>query len=333
MIKRNRRKTFISLLLTFSIMFSSVACSSTASNPTSSGSNSKGIGENVKTEDIRIEDTRTEDICIEDTVIENTITETVLLELITNEKYLEEKIIIEEKISELLLEEETITEVMLCKSIYVPQDNIDEFSEKDQAIQLFGNEVDISALLKKVSIGTGIIITVVVLKKAELSYPISSVVFGAADESLGALGKETVIDSLLEGLIGAADKIDESGRISAAIGFATATVGLILSIVSLVAEVPSGGSTAITVAAGVKLVIAAVSVLSAMKETADAGLQAVKTFTATDLTDIDWDNIDWQKVGASSVERTIENATDEYMWGSIIGVVHGGAEGYEFYQQ
>jgi len=314
-------------------MFSSVACSGTAPNATSSDPNSKIIEENMKTENIITENIITENIITEDTIAENIITETVLTEFITNEKYLEEKIIVEEKISELLLEEETITEVILCKSIYVPQDNIDEFSAKDQTVQLFGDGVNISALLKKVSVGMGTIITVVVLKKAELPDPISSVVFGAADESLKSMGKETVIGSLLEGLIGVTDEIDESGRTSAVIGFATATVGLILSIVSLVAEIPSGGSTTITVATGVKLVIAAVSVISAMKETADAGFQAVKTFTATDLTDIDWDNIDWQKVGASSVERTIENAADEYMWGSIIGVVHGGAEGYELYQE
>lgn len=313
LINRNRLREFISLLLIFSIMFSTVACSSTVPNTTLSDPNSQTTVENVETENI--------------------ITETVLTEFITSEIYLEEMIIAEEKISELLLEEETITEVMLCKSIYVPQDKIDEFAANDQAAQLFGDEVDISALLKKVAVGTGVIVTVVVLEKAGLSDLIASVVFSAADESLKSSGKETVIGSLFEGLIGAADEIDESGRASAVISFATATVGLILSIVSLVAEGPSGGSTTITTAAGVKLVIAAVSMLAAMKETADAGRQAVKTFTSTDSTDIDWDNIDWQKVGVSSVEKTIENAADEYMWGAIIGVVHGGAEGYDFYQK
>lgn len=312
MILINRQREFISLLLIFLIIFSSVACSSTAPNPTLSDPNSQTIVENVETENI--------------------ITETILTEIINSEIYLEEEIIVEEKISELLLEEETITEVMLCKSIYVPQDNIDEFSANDQVAHLFGDKVDISALLKKVTVGTGVIVSVVVLEKAELSDPIASVVFGAADEALETPGK-AVIGSMFEGLIGAADEIDESGRTSAVIGLATATVGLILSIISLVAEGPSGGSTTLTAVAGVKLVMAVISVLSAAKETADAGFQAVKTFTSTDLTDIDWDNIDWQKVGVSSGEKTIENAADEYMWGAIIGVVHGGVEGYEFYQK
>lgn len=306
-------KKAMSLLLIFSIMLSMVACSGTTANPLLSDPNEQVISENI--------------------IEEKIITETTFTEFITSEIYLEEIVIVENKITELLLEEETINEVMLCKTIFVPQDNINEFSANSQTAQLFGENVDISALLTKVTVGTGVIVTLVVLKIAGVSDPIASVVFAAADKSLKFATKGAIIGSLFGGLTGATDEMDPSGRTSAVIGFATATAGLILTIVSLVAEVPSAGSTTITAAAGIKLVIAGVSVLTATAGTAYAGYQAVKTFTSTDSTDIDWKNIDWEKVGVSSAEKAVQNGADGYMWGSIIGTIYGGAEGYDVYQK
>ncbi len=265
--------------------------------------------------------------------IENVITENELHEFITTEIYLEEIVLAENKISELLLEEETITEVMCCKTIYVPQEHIEDFAENSQTTHLFGEGINIKSVLTKVAVGTGVIVTVVVLKKAGLPDPIASAVVAAADESLKFAGTGAALGSLFGGLTGATDELDETGRTSAVIGFATATAGLILSIVSLVAAVPSGGSTTITAATGIKLVIAGISVLAATAGTAYAGYNAVKTYTSTDAADIDWSNVDWEKVGVSSAEKAVENAADGYMWGAIIGTVHGGAEGYEFYHK
>lgn len=310
---KNRLKKFIALLLSFLILPMTVGCSDTPPAPTLSDANPQIITENVE--------------------VENIITETELHEFITSEIYLEEIVIAEDKISELLLEEETITEVMCCKTIYVPQENIDDFSENSQTTHLFGEGVNIKSVLTKVAVGTGVIVTVVVLKKAGLPDPIASAVVAAADESLKFAGTGAAIGSLFGGLTGAADVLDETGRTSAIIGFATATAGLILSIVSLVAAVPSGGSTTITAAAGIKLVIAGIFTLAATAGTAKAGYDAVKTFTSTDAADIDWNNVDWDKVGVSAAEKAVENAADGYMWGAIIGTVHGGAEGYDFYQK
>ena len=163
--------------------------------------------------------------------------------------------------------------------------------------------------------------------------PVASIVAAAADESVKFAGGGAAAGSLFGGLTGATNEIDPTGRTSAVIGFATATVGLILSAVGLVAAIPSGGSSGISVAAGIKLVIAGISVLAGTAGTVSAGYNAVKTFQATDAADIDWDNIDWRKVGASSAQKAVENAADGYMWGSIIGVVYGGAEGYDFYHK
>lgn len=313
MIRRSIVDRVISLLLVISILLMSVGCSNSPPTPTISDANPQTITENIE--------------------IENVITENELHEFITTEIYLEEIVLAEDKISELLLEEETITEVMCCKTIYVPQEHIDDFAENSQTTHLFGDGINIKSVLTKVAVGTGVIVTVVVLKKAGFPDPIASAVVAAADESLKFAGTGAALGSLFGGLTGATDELDETGRTSAVIGFATATAGLILSIVSLVAAVPSGGSTTITAAAGIKLVIAGISVLAATAGTAYAGYNAVKTYTSTDAADIDWSNVDWEKVGVSSAEKAIENASDGYMWGAIIGTVHGGAKGYEFYHK
>ena len=313
LIRRNLFNRLISLMLVVSILLMTVGCSNAPPMPTISDANPQTVTESVE--------------------IENVITENELHEFITTEIYLEEIVLAEDKISELLLEEETITEVMCCKTIYVPQEHIEDFAENSQTTHLFGEGINIKSVLTKVAVGTGVIVTVVVLKKAGLPDPIASAVVAAADESLKFAGTGAALGSLFGGLTGATDELDETGRTSAVIGFAKATAGLILSIVSLVAAVPSGGSTTITAAAGIKLVIAGISVLAATAGTAYAGYNAVKTYTSTDAADIDWSNVDWEKVGVSSAEKAVENAADGYMWGAIIGTVHGGAEGYDYYQK
>lgn len=313
MLLQSISKRVIAFVLVVSMLLTMVACSGSPPNPSLSDPNGQ--------------------IHVENTDPENIITETVLTEFITQEIYLEELVIAENKIAELLLEENTINEVILCKTIYVPQDNIEEFAANSQTAQLFGEDFDVTSLLKKIAVGTGVIVTVVVLKKVGLPDPVASIVAAAADESLKFAATGAAAGSLFGGMTGATDEIDDSGRTSAIIGFATATVGLILSAVGLVAAIPSGGSSGISVAAGVKLVIAGISVLAGTAGTVGAGYNAVKTFQATDAANIDWDNIDWQKVGASAAQKAIENSADGYMWGSIIGVIHGGAEGYDFYHK
>lgn len=312
-ISGNLLRKILSIVLVIAILLTTVGCSGSPPNPVLSDPNRETLVENTQTENI--------------------ITETVFTEFITEEVYLEELILVENQIAEMLLEENTIDEVILCKTIFVPQNNIDEFAANSQTAQLFGEDVDITSLLTKVAIGSGVIVTVVVLKKVGLPDPVASIVTAAADEAVKFAGAGAAGGSLFGGLTGATNAIDETGRTSAVIGFATATVGLILSAVGLVAAIPSGGSSGVSVAAGIKLVIAGVSVLAGTAGTVTAGYNAVKTFQATDAADIDWKSIDWQKVGASSAQKAIENAADGYMWGSIIGVIHGGAEGYDFYHK
>lgn len=312
-IKSNLFTRIIPMVLVVTMIITTVGCSKEPPMATISDPNPRTIIENIE--------------------IENNITENVLHEFITTEIYLEEIVLAENKISELLLEEETISEVMCCKTIYIPQDHIDDFADNSQTTSLFGEGINIKSVLTKVAVGTGVIITVVVLKKAGLPDPIASAVVAAADESLKFAGTGAALGSLFGGLTGATDELDKTGRTSAVIGFATATAGLIISIVSLISVIPSGGSTTVTAAAGIKLIIAGIGVAAASAGTADAGYNAVKTFTATDADDINWGDVDWEKVGVSSAEKAIENAADGYVWGAIIGAVDGGAKGYDYYQK
>ncbi len=307
------RNRIISCLLIFVLMISTIACSNGMSNTGLSDPNGQILTENIE--------------------VENILTENEFTEFITSEIYLDELVVAEDMISELLLEEESISEVLLCKTIYVPQDNIDEFSEHSQTAILFGDGIDINSVLKKIAVGTGVIITLTVLKTTKLDGPIASIVVAAADKSLKFAETGAVAGSLFGSLTGAADEIDETGRSSAIIGFAGATVGLIIAAVSLVAEIPSGGSTTITAAAGIKLVIAGISTIIAASGTVYEGYNAIKTFTSTDAAEIDWENIDWDQVGVSVAEQSINYGAEGYMWGSIIGAVYGGAEGYDFYQK
>lgn len=308
----------ISIVLIIAMAISTTACSDAPLSTGLSEPNEQIIAENVEVETI---------------ITEEIIEEKILTEYITSEIYLEEIVIAEDKITELLLEEEAIEEVYLCKTIYVPQEHIEEFSENSQTAQLFGDDVSITSVLEKVAVGTGVIVTLVILKKAGFSEPIASAVVAAADKSLQFAGVGAGIGTLFGGLTGATDEIDQSGRTSAVIGFAVATAGLIVTSISLVGALPSAGTTTITAAVGIKLVFAGMSVMAATGTAAYAGNNVVKTFTETDAADIDWNNIDWKKVGVSAAQKAIENSADGYMWGSIVGAVYGGVEGYEFYQK
>ena len=286
------------------------------------------LTETLLTETIETETLEVETLEVEDLDIEQRITE-----CITTEIYLEELVLAEDRITEQLLDDESIDEVLVCKTIYVPQTKLQDFSEYSQTEELFGYNVGLKSLLTKVAVGTGVIVTLVVLKKVGLEGPIASIVVGAADESLKFALSGAIIGSLLGGFTGAADSIDETRRTSAVIGFATATVGLILSAISFAFALPSGGSSTISLAAGIKLVIAGCAMLGATAGTVHSGYNMVKTYAETDSVDIDWNNVSWDEVGTESAIRALNYGSEGYMWGAIVGAVYGGVDGYEKYHK
>lgn len=302
----------ISLILVISILLMSVGCSNSPPQATLSDPNPQIQTESIETEKIEIESVETE---------------TILHEFLTTEIYLQEFIIVEDKITELLLEEETIEDVAMCRTIYVPQENIAEFSTHSQTSKLFGEGVDMTSVLEKVAIGTGVIVTIAVIKKVGVPNHIASVIAAAADDSLKYAATGAAVGSVFGAFTGAANEIDDTGKAAAIAGFALATVGLIISMVSLASAVPSAGTTGFGVAEGVHLAFAGIKLLLAASGTIYAR-DAVTALTSTNASEIDWNNINWDKVGVSAAQKAINNGADGYMWGAIYGAIEGADEAY-----
>ena len=307
-ISGNMLRKILAIVLAITILFTTVACSESPPNPVLSDPNGQTMVENTQTE--------------------NVIEENTLTEFITSEIYLEEFILVENKVTELLLEEEMINEVILCKTVYIPQDHINEFAEHSQTAQIFGEGFQIKSVLTKVAIGTGVILTITIVRKAGVPQPIASIVAAAADESLKFAASGAVVGTVFGAFTGAANEIDESGRISAVASFALATVGVIITAVSLVGAIPSGGTSGWGVAEGVHLAWTGVKFLLVSTGAVFAARDTVKAFTPTPISEIDWDNIDWDQLGVSTAQKAIQYGADGYMWGAIFGAIDGGVEDY-----
>lgn len=264
-----------------------------------------------------------------DNISESIINEEVLNQIISEEIYVKEMLVVEDRVSELLIQEDRIEEVVSCKSIYVSQGNIEEFSNNSQTAELFGDDIKLAPLLTKVAIGTGVIITLSILKIKNLDGLVGNIVASAAPAAIKYAKAGAKLGTLYGGLTGAIDKIDESGRTTAILGFSMSIAGFVGATIAAVLAAPTGGSTSAAVAFGVKLGFAGISLAASTM----AGYNMVKKLTTTDSHDIDWNNIDWNKVGVSAAEQALNNAADGFVWGSVIGAINGGVEGYQKYEK
>lgn len=257
----------------------------------------------------------------------DTLTEDVLVEYISSEIYLQELVLTENKIEEYLIQDEQVEEVVMCNTVFIPQTHINEFSQNSQTKELF-NDVDIKPLLAKIAIGTGVILTITILNVKNIDGLVGNIIASAAPAALKGAAGGVAIGSLLGGLVGAANEIDESGRLTAVIGFASAVAGLLTATISAITAINTGGATASAVGFGVKLFLAGVSLVAS----AVSGYNAIKSCVTADSS-INWSSVDWNKVGESAVRESIKGATNGYMWGSIIGAIKGGLDGYENYKR
>ena len=242
-----------------------------------------------------------------------TLVESRLNEARAKEIYLKELVLAEDTISEQLSVEQNIEEVTLCRTIYVPQDHIEDFAQHSRISDFFDSDIDLEKMFFEISIGSGIILTLSTLSLARPRHnthntPFSNVVIAAASTAKSCSVTGTVVGTLIGGLTGTFDEIDETGRLSATTAFAAAVVNLISLIVRAVIK---GGGTLIALA-GVALVSAVT-----------AGYNAVKKCTETNSKDVDWHHINWEKLGKNAAKKSIEGATSGYRWGSIIGALAG----------
>lgn len=314
---------FITALLSVFVCFHLTSCSSPSGGFIDS---SQAIIESPT------ESVVTEEKVNEYKVVEEILDQDTISELTTREIYLRELYAVETVTSELLLQEEKIEKVLMTTSIYVPENHIEDFSENSQTSQLF-NKVDLKPVLTKIAIGTGVILTLTVLKMAHLEGLVGSIVIAAADEALNSALVGMGVGTLVGGLVGASEGIDSSGRVAAVVGFSLAVVGVILSAVSLIAAIPSGGATAPAALTGVKIALAGIGLVAGLTSVGISTANIVKSFTATNGEDIDWNNIDWNKVGEGAAIKSIQGAANGYLWGSVIGAIQGGAKGLDFYNQ
>lgn len=251
----------------------------------------------------------------QDIIHEDEITEDVINQIISSEIYLKEIVIVEDNISEQLLQEDDVEEVVLCKTIYIPEDSIEEFSNHSQTDSLFDN-VKLQPLLNKITVGTGIILTLSVIRSKTTAENtlFSSIVASAAPSSF----KGAVTGSLIGGLVGVVggslDGIDDSGRLSAVVKFSTAVVGLIVATLTKTFNVVAN------------IAIAGINLIA-------QGVKMIKALTSTPVSTIDWGNVNWNKVGVSAAQQAINNGADGYMWGSIFGAIKGGVDGYKNYEK
>lgn len=304
----SRSVKVLSILLVISFVLS--ACTNKTKKSASSYKKQDYIDEEILDEETFVEDEIGEDI----------FSEYYLDEYITEEIYLEEIVLAENTITELLLEEESIEDVQICKTTYVSEDHIEDFAENSQTNVLCEDTADLKALLTEVSLGTGVIVTLVVLKKVGQTKLIRNIVASAAPKSIQFAKGGAIVGSLFGAFTGATDEIDPSGTISSIFAFATATAFLIFAALNIATPV-----------SGFLLVIAAVQLVGTAVGTILAGEDMILKLTSTDMDEIEWDSIDWKAVGASAARKAIKSAGEGYMWGAIIGAGIGSLEGFHKY--
>lgn len=273
-----------------------------------------------------------ETIIQEEKVVEDILRPDIISELTTKEIYLRELYATEEAVSEFLIQDERVEEVLSVTSIYVPQNHIEDFSKHSQVSQLI-DKVDLAPVLTKIAVGTGIILTLAILNVAHLEGPVASIVAAAAPEALKGAITGMGVGTLIGSLTGAADGADSSGRVQSVVRFALAVAGVVISALFLVAAIPAGGTTIPSALIGAKIAISAVFLAEGVVGAGFSTANLIKSFSATDCKDINWDNIDWEKVGEGAAIKAIQGAANGYLWGSITGAVLGGAAGYDSYNK
>jgi hypothetical protein len=245
----------------------------------------------------------------EDMIYENILEEQFLSEEYLVEFFIEEKEIIEDTITETLLEESTIQEIYDVEVSYIPQGSTYSYFDNEVVSNEFGERVDINAVIAKLAVGAGVLVFAASLQC--VGVPSTVVMEGVVGSGIGA-----GIGAGIGGLNGALSEIDRSGRSAASASLALSIAGCVLTAVSFATAVPTGGAS---------LVLAGVFLAAATGGAAYSATECVKTYQTTDGFDIDWNNINWEEVGYSSVANSIEGAADGFMVGAIVGTTHGAA--------
>jgi hypothetical protein len=246
------------------------------------------------------------------------LTEDILVENIIGEKYLTEEYwyeddIFEDALVEALLEEDEITEVYSVEYIIIEKDATDFFTE-DELRTVYGSGFDYNQVLEKFAVGGAVILITAIVAVAGS---------GAPDDYASYLAlplKQAVCGSLLGALLGAGQ-----GAVSAIdprLGLAWAVADMVLSLVKLVKMAPViavSTATPVTFTVGIGLVVNRIgsAVMSAKRLVA-----AIDTYKSTDISEIDWTNIDWEKVGYAA----LDSGAAGFEFGAVTGAISGSVQ-------
>lgn len=327
--KFNIYTRLIAALLALALLFSFCACDEapTEQFPSDMNWESPNLGD------------PNEKAIYEDTLYEDWFYEDIEVEYITYESYIYELTEVDQTITELLLAESTISEVLYQQTLFVPEEHLQDFANNSHTAQLFGDDIDVGAVAAKLSVGAGIIVLLTVCTIAAptiLPNTVSNATKTVASITMaGAAKGSAIVGSIglaVGGTVGAAsgalNEIDQTGRSTAVLGLALAIAGLIVSTVSLISAIPSGGLSTIGALEGAQLVIAGLSMAGALADATISTVDCVKTFKATDAPKVNWKNIDWNSVGISAAEQAINGASNGFLVGTLVGAVTGGVFGY-----
>ncbi|MDR2568800.1 MAG: HNH/ENDO VII family nuclease [Oscillospiraceae bacterium] len=294
-------KRIVTIIITLTMLFHLTACF--------------GVSNNSSKE--------TPNVLLETYLDEEFLYEELLYEHNLSEEYLEEKILLDSLIVESLLHEEIIEEVYFIDTILIPEEQL--FTDFDITLvnELFGHGVDLSSLLTKFSIGAGVILTLVILNSTIHAGKVAALIASARQGSQSFAGAGSIIGTISGAVLGAADSIDETGRLRALTEFGMNIAGLILTSLTLFTAIAPSG---------IPLLIMAAGFLATAWTSYSSFGNLVETYKTTDNINIDWENINWDEVGYSTAARAIEGAADGFMIGAIVGAVYGAARSVTKFQ-
>ena len=236
--------------------------------------------------------------------------EDVLVEDIIEEKYLTEEYwyedeIFETAIVEALLEEIIITEVYSVEFIILEKDATDFFTEEEM-LTIFGVGFDYNQILKKFAIGGGVILVTAIVAAAGRGTPFAAQL---------ALPLERAVEYAIRGMAtGAAE--GSASAIDVRLGLAIAVADLIIDIVTTVVKmIPTA---IVPVISPVTLILGIANGVMSVSRL----VTAIKTYNATDISEVNWRNVDWSEVGYAA----LDSGASGFEFGAVVGTLAGSVE-------
>ena len=248
------------------------------------------ISEEVVIEGLRTEGLQTEGLQTEGLQIETLKFEDVIVEDLQIERLIIER-----------LENESIITEVKSASIRFASSSKDYYDKND----FYGYEyVDIGAIANKLAVGAEVLFVRVVLQKSGMVEPIECLLMTVA--------KDMIIDTVGGVFGGAAATIDPSGRLSTTLSLIVAITDAIIATVIGVSAIATGG---------ISILFGALTLALAYSNDIPIIITSLKQLIETPNSEIDWSNINWNKLGYTTAKEMAESMADGFMFASLSNVL------------